>query len=280
MSALTAVSSPSSCTAWQYIRIAALIAGLALDTMLSFDGLLIFLVSCIAVVLFASPLLTIVLGSTLILAAMTCYRLRQAHSTFVALGPGLALPSSGAGFWRAIQIAQRGPITSGDGFLQSMSLWQGPTPYTVGTDLLLQINQQSPEDVQQYFADRLALFTATHSDNSTGTTASVLARSCDCTSSPNLRTFGCSVCCPQRSNCGVHVILHPSDFEEVIRTGHGEIHPLANTDCPFSRSRGNPCIPGTLTLVYAPREYSEVCTVMRIIEAGAKYMASLDGEAI
>jgi hypothetical protein len=39
-------------------------------------------------------------------------------------------------------------------------------------------------------------------------------------------------------------------------------------------------LPGTLTLVYAPREYSEVCTVMGIIEAGSKYLASLDGKTI
>jgi hypothetical protein len=37
-------------------------------------------------------------------------------------------------------------------------------------------------------------------------------------------------------------------------------------------------LPGTLALVYAPREYSEVCTVMRIVEAGAKYLESIDGE--
>ena len=32
--------------------------------------------------------------------------------------------------------------------------------------------------------------------------------------------------------------------------------------------------------VYAPREYSEVCTVMRIIEAGAKFLESIDGESL
>jgi hypothetical protein len=48
--------------------------------------------------------------------------------------------------------------------------------------------------------------------------------------------------------------LHPSDFEAVISTGHGEIHPLAHTDCSFSRFRGNSCLPGTLALIYAPRE--------------------------
>jgi hypothetical protein len=204
----------------------------------------------------------------------------------VALGPGLALPSSGAGFWRAIQIARRRPDSNSTGFLQQMSPREGPTPYTVSATLHEQINQQPAEDVQQYFADRLALFAATQADDdnvlssTSGTTASSLANSCDCTSSSNLRAFGCSICCSQRSNCSTHVILHPADLEKVISTGHGEIHPLANTDCSFSRAGSSSCLPGTLVLVYAPREYSEVCTVMQIIEAGAKYLASIDGEAL
>jgi hypothetical protein len=284
ISSLTSVSPPSSCTAWQFVRVATSMVRLVFDTMLSFDGLLIFLISCIAVILFASPLLTIVLGSTLITAALTVYKMHEAHSAFVALGPGLALPFSGSGFRRMVQIALGKLDANGNGFLQQMSLRKGPSPYTVGTTVQEQISQQPPEDVQQYFADRLALFAMQPGDNDitsiSGTTTSVLASPCDCVPNPNLRTFGCSTCCPQRSNCGVHAILHPSDFEEVIRTGHGEMHPLASTDSPFSRSRGNPCLPSTLTLVYTPREYSEVCTVMRIIEAEAKYVASIDGEAI
>lgn len=63
----------------------------------------------------------------------------------------------------------------------------------------------------------------------------------------------------------VHVVLHPSDLEKVLQTGRGEIHPLAGK-----------CLPGTLALVYAPREYDEVCIVMSIIEAGAKFLASFD----
>lgn len=286
MLSLTVVSPPASCMAWHYTRIAVFMAGFVFDTLLSFDGLLIFLVSCIAVALFALPPLTIVLGSTLITMALTFYKMHEGYSAFVALGSGLALPSSGAGFWQAVQIAHRRSNPNGTGFLQQMSLRQGPTPYTVGTTLHEQTNQQPPEDVQQYFADRLALFAATKSVDSNimsstpGTTASILASPCACISNPNLRTFGCSVCCPQRGSRGVHVILHPSDFEAVIGAGHGEMHPLATTDSPFSRSRGNPCLPGTLALVYAPREYSEVCTVMEIIEAGAKYVASLDGETM
>ena len=270
MSSLTAVSPPASCVVW-------LCAGFALDTVLSFDGLLIFLVSSIAVALFAFSPLTVALSSTLIIVALTFYRMHEAHSAFVALGPGLALPSSVAGFWRATQISRRTPNADGTGFLEQTSLRSGSTPYTVGTTLHKQINQQPPEDVQQYFVDRLALFAATQSDDST--TASIMAESCGCISSPNLRTFGCSVCSPQRSNCSAHVILHPADLEKVIRTGRGEIHPLANTGCPFSRFGMSSYLPGTLALIYAPREYSEVCTVMRIIEAGAKYLASINSEA-
>ncbi|GAB7330280.1 hypothetical protein MBLNU13_g01927t2 [Cladosporium sp. NU13] len=128
MSSLTAVSPPTSRTAWQYMKIATLVAGLVLDTVLSFHGLLIFLVSIIAVGLFAFPLLTVVLGSTLIMAALTFYRIHEAHSAFVALGPGLALSSSDTGFWRVTQIARRRANENSTGFLQQMSPRKGPTP--------------------------------------------------------------------------------------------------------------------------------------------------------
>jgi len=286
MSRLTAFSSPASCTALQYVRTATLVAGFVFDTVLSFDGLLVFLVGSIAATLFVCPPLTLPLGSTLVAATLALYRMHEAHSAFMALGPGLALPASSAGFLQAIQIARRRPVARGAGFLQQLSLRQGPAPYTIGTTLHKQTNQQPPEDVQQYFADRLALYAAVQSDESDftspalGTDASVPASSCDCISSLNVRTFGCGVCCPQRSNCGAHVILHPADFEEVIGTGRGEIHPLAKTSSPFSRADGNSCLPSTLALVYAPREYDEVCIVMRIIEAGAKYLANTHGEVV
>ena len=268
------------------MKIATLVAGLVLDTALSFDGLLIFHVSNIAVGLFASPLPTVVLGSTLIMVALTCYKMHEAHSAFVALGPGLALPSSGSGFWRAIQIARHRADENGTGFLEQMSPRKGPSPCTVGTTMHEQINQQPPEDVQQYFTDLLALFAATESGDSkitsstSRTTASILTSPCDCISSPDLRAFGCSVCRPQRSSFGLHVILHPADLEKVISTGRGEIHPLVNPRSPFSHSRGNSCLPGILALVYAPRDYNEVYTVMRIVEANAKHLESIDKEAL
>lgn len=226
VSSFTAISLPTSCTAWQYMEIASVMAGFVFDTVLSFDALLIFLVGSIAVALFAFPILTIALGSTLIMVALSFYRMHEAHSAFMALGPGLALPSSGSGFWRAIQIARRRADENGTGFLDQMSPRNGPTPYTFGTTMHEQISQRPPEDVQQYFTDRLALFAATRSDDSkitsssSRTTASIPASSCDCISSPDFRAFGCSVCCPQRSNCGAHVILHPADLEKVISTGH------------------------------------------------------------
>lgn len=51
------------------------------------------------------------------------------------------------------------------------------------------------------------------------------------------------------------------DFEQVATTGWGEVHPLAGRE-----------LPGTLVLVYAPREYGEVCVIMKIIEAGARFL--------
>jgi hypothetical protein len=286
MSSLIAVSlSTSCCTLWTYVEIASLVVGLVFDTLLNFDGLLVVLVGSIALTLFATPLLTTALGSTIAIAAVTLCKVYGAYSAFMALAPG-SLPSSGAGFWRVTQIARCGSVAYGAGFLQSVALRSGATPYTVGTVVHQQVNQQSPGDVQQYFGNRLALFAALQSTDSSAASSSsdsatsALSSSDDCTSNPVIRAFGYSTCSPQRSSSGAHVILHPSDFEQVVQNGWGEVHPLANTGCPFSRSGGNPCLPGTLTLVYAPREYSEVCTVMGIIEAGSKYLASLDGKTI
>jgi hypothetical protein len=274
ISSTTAVSTPTACMLWTCVEIASLMAGLQFDTLLNFDGLLVFLVGTIALTLFATPLLTNGLGSAIAIAVVTLYKVHGAYSAFVALAPG-SLPSSGAGFWKAAKIARSGSVAHGTGFLQSLSLRQGPTPYTIGTVTHQQVNQQSPGDVQQYFGDRLALFATLQSDGGSATSSS-----CGCIFSPDIRTFGCSTCSPQRTNCGAHVILHPSDFEQVVQNGWGEVHPLASTSCPFSRSCGNPCLPGTLTLVYAPREYSEVCTVTGIVEAGSKYLASFDGKTI
>lgn len=284
MSSLIVASLPLFCTSYTKMEKATLLAGFAFDTVLSFDGLFLFLVSNIALTLFGTSLFTVSLGSTLVLVAVAIHKMQEAHSAFMALAPG-SIPSSAAGFWKAIQIARSGPVVRGIGYLQPLGLRSGSTPYTAGTAPQQQTNQQSPEDVQQYFSDRLSLFAMLQSDDSStissvsDVTASTPASSCDCTSHPDLRMFGCGICRPLGSNSGAHVILHPSDFEQVTETGWGEVHPLANSGCAFSRSRRNPCLPGTLTLVYAPREYSEVCTVMRIIEAGSKYLASLEGKS-
>lgn len=283
VSSSTGVFPSPSCTMVRIMEITTLLVGAAIDTVFSFDGLLIFLISSIALTLFAAPLLTVALGSTITIAAVTLYRTHEAHRAFMALAPG-GLPSSFAGFLKTSRVTRGGSVQCGDGFLQQLACRQGPTPYTIGTSPHQQYNQQSPEDIQQYFADRLSLFAILRSgDNgdipSPDATTFVVAKSCDCIHSPQIRTFGCTVCSPERSSCGTHVILHPSDLEQVVQTGWGEIHPLANTRNPFAHFGLRPCLPGTLALIYAPREYSEVCTVMRIIEAGANYTASVEGSS-
>lgn len=269
-----------SCTLSLNNEITALVAGAVLDTVLSFDGLLVFLVGSITT-LSASSLLTVALGLTFTIAAVALYRTYEAYRAFMALAPG-GLPSSFAGFKKMNRITRGGPVTSGSGYLQALPVRLGSTPYTVGTHSQHQLNQQSPADVQQYFADRLSLFAELQRDGddsdsmALGSTIFVAVKACDCFRSPRLRTFGCSICCAERSSYGAHVVLHPSDLQKIMHSGWGENHPLADTRSSFANVCHKPCLPGTLALIYAPREYDEVCTVMRIIEAGAKYLASID----
>jgi hypothetical protein len=142
MSSLTAVSPPSSCTALQYIRCAAFLTGFAMDTVLGLNGLLIFLVSSVAVTIFACSLLTIASCLILITAALTIYRMHEAHSAFLALGPGLALPDSCAGFWQAIQIARHGPIANGAGYSKQCLRGRVPRP-TPSAPLCMSISTNS-----------------------------------------------------------------------------------------------------------------------------------------
>lgn len=241
----------SSCTLYPKNEISALVTRAILDTALSFDGLLVLLIGSIALTIFGNSLLTIVLGSTIITAVLATCRTHNAYHAFMALAPG-GLPSSFAGFVEATRITRGGPVSFGDGFLPALAFRLGPTPYTIGLSSHQQLNQQSPEDVQQYFADRLSLFAALQSGDSksestsSDSTVSLAADACNCTSSPCLRTFVC---------------------------------PLADTRSPFVNLCHKPCLPGTLALINAPREHDEVCTIMRIIEAGAKYLASIDGRS-
>ena len=262
----------------QWANMVALAVRFTLDETISLNGLLLVLVSTIAHIVCAVPLHTVTLASAFVIAALTACKIHEAYNFFMALGPG-SIPAND--FLRAMQIARQDVITTSTGYLSSPSLRSGSTPYVVGIAPQRQIDQSSPEDVQNYCTDRLALFASLQSESSnssTGYTTATRSSSCRCPPDTSLRTFGCNTCCPHGSDGSVHVILHPSDLQTVLQNGWGELHPYANTGSRYAPSGVSSYMPATLALIYAPRTYPEVCTVMTIVEAGSKYLASLEGK--
>lgn len=236
------------------------------NSLLSLEGLLLALVSITAHTAFAISLLTVLTTAVTALAILASVRVYEAYRAFTALGPG-SLPPSISNFVRLASIPWLASLydnSKSAGHLQPLLIRLGPTPYISPSSPHRQINQLSPEDVQMYFTDRLALFAELQLDpeqSATNVLESSSPRRCD--SGIELRTFGRGACAASNdeNEGSVHVVLHPADFEQVVTSGWGEVHPLAG--------RG---LPGTLVLVYAPREYGEVCVVMKIIEAGARFL--------
>jgi hypothetical protein len=252
----------------------------ALNAMISLKGLLLVLVSIIAHIVFAVQLLTITLTSASVVAALTAHKIHEAYNAFMALSQG-SVPTNG--FMRAMQIAQQNVTTFGTGYLSSLSLRPGSTPYVVGTAPHRQINQTTPEGVLSYWTTRMASFASLKvksSNSSTKTTTTTRSSSCSCPAATGLRTVGCNICCPHGSDGSSHVVLHPCDVETVVQNGWGELHPHANTGSYFAPSDASCYMPATLALIYAPRIYPEVSTVMKIVKVGSRYLNSLGSQQV
>ncbi|KAF8242561.1 hypothetical protein K440DRAFT_664682 [Wilcoxina mikolae CBS 423.85] len=71
----------------------------------------------------------------------------------------------------------------------------------------------------------------------------------------------------------LHVLLAPRDCVEVIEKGWGQRHRLAGV-------WGGRLLPAEYLLVYAPREWSEVAVVRRIVEAGVRAALGVEGKAV
>lgn len=263
MKTLSMVSPPTSFARF-CMRFFLILLGSFMSLLVSLEGILLTLVGITAHTALAMPLLTVLTTSVAALAILVSFRVYEAYCAFTTLGPG-GLPPSISNFVRLASIpwfASFHDNSKGAGHLQPLPIRPGPTPYASPSFPHRQINQLSPEDVQMYFTDRLALFAELQSDPEQST-ANVLKSSSPrrCDSGVELRTFGCEArsVLKNEDEGSVHVVLHPVDFEQVATTGWWEVHPLAVRR-----------LPGTLVLVYAPREYGEVC-VMKIIEAGARF---------
>ena len=69
----------------------------------------------------------------------------------------------------------------------------------------------------------------------------------------------------------MHLTLHPLDVSVVISAGWGERHPLAG-----KYIHGRKLLPSGFVMVYAPRDESQIKTVMEIVKAGAWWVGGVD----
>lgn len=69
----------------------------------------------------------------------------------------------------------------------------------------------------------------------------------------------------------MHLTLHPLDVSIVISAGWGERHPLAG-----KYVHGTKLLPSGFVMVYAPRQESQIETVMEIVKAGAWWVGGVD----
>ena len=69
----------------------------------------------------------------------------------------------------------------------------------------------------------------------------------------------------------MHLTLHPLDVSIVLASGWGERHPLAG-----KQIHGKKLLPSGFVMLYAPRQESEVETVMEIVKAGAWWVGGVD----
>ena len=69
----------------------------------------------------------------------------------------------------------------------------------------------------------------------------------------------------------MHITLHPLDVSTVLSAGWGERHPLAG-----KYVHGRQILPPGFVMVYAPRQASDVETVLEIVKAGAWWVGGVD----
>ena len=69
----------------------------------------------------------------------------------------------------------------------------------------------------------------------------------------------------------MHLTLHPLDVSFVISAGWGERHPLAG-----KYIHGTKLLPSGFVMVYAPRDESQIKTVMEIVKAAAWWVGGVD----
>ncbi|KAK4950072.1 hypothetical protein LTR28_007093 [Elasticomyces elasticus] len=217
--------------------------------------------------------------ATLVLAFPAASFVYKDYKAFIALGPG-GTPQTVAGYLR---IKALGCFTLHDtftpppipptlrpysGFLGSLPQREGTRPTVGGIAPHRQRTQKAPahiyaalasaiEDVAAQNGHRLRLGTSCFEKNSMGLFSV----------SPLRPTCKGEICHSHPSDGSMHMALHPADVRTVLESGWGERHPLA---------RGGwleRFVPGTFVMIYAPRDTSELRTVMEIVDAATCWVA-------
>lgn len=238
--------------------------------------------------------LTLAVLYAISVAVQTARLCRSEFRAFISLGPG-GTPSTFSGFKRITLLAWVGRIDVlkapdhdlGNGFLGGyLPSRFGHRPIVGGIAPQRQTEQRGSPEVYDYLLTCLDHFAAENSDHLHAGlsfleryTPAILAN-CDCVNASVFRTFGCEITHPHKVDGSLHVVLHPDDIRTVIDAGWGERHPLARANSLWTAwffcTESRPPVPETLAFVYAPRTYSEVLTVMNIVQAGACFVADPD----
>lgn len=277
---------------WQLIAWTLFVAGYFMKTAISFETS--FIVSTWYVVLENPPYwvsLMMYLLLTLQISHQTLKTCQADFQAFLDLGPG-GTPSTWNGFKRITLNAWFGKINvlkppkhnMGAGYLESLPIRQGVRPFVGGIAPQRQLDQRNTPEVFDYlltWLDHFAAENSTHLHKDMSflekKTEAIFSR-CDCVNDPLFRVFGSEICHPHHVDGSLHVMLHPEDIRTVIEASWGERQPLARGDGWWTWwhfvTEGRPPVPEHLCFTYAPRTYEEVCIVMKIVEAGARYVAN------
>jgi Family of unknown function (DUF5519) len=228
---------------------------------------------------------SVIIPAAIIISIQIIQTIIHDYYDYLSLGPG-GTPSTPAGYLRIKFLtifALKDPysplpvpidILQKFGYLnQALPDRHGDRPITRGIAPHRQINQRPSEEVFAELHDRINELAVRYPD------LLVQKTSCLEKHGPGLftrslrgepRRCGDEVCHAHPSDGSLHLTLHPADVAMVVRAGWGERHPLA------SGGWLRRFVPVGFTMVYAPRNESEVEVVMKIIKASVWWIGGVD----
>ncbi|KAM0799728.1 hypothetical protein BDR22DRAFT_806941 [Usnea florida] len=222
------------------------------------------------------------------------------YQAFLALGPG-GTPKTFSGYLRvsylrlfAISDPFRPPSLAGtvfptNGYLRQLPQRSGPRPTVAGIAPHRQLNQKCTAELHHRLRDGLhQLAAGVPSLIRKGNSCfekhglALFLSACTLSAPPDTSHPGFShlnptcqdtgeICHLHALDSSMHLTLHPLDVSIVISAGWGERHPLAG-----KYINGKELLPSGFVMVYAPRDESQIKTVMEIVRAAAWWVGGVD----